>query len=324
MNTPNYEIDPKDPRLQAVENEENAALISSNTAYDNMINSSDTHYNAQIQAAKDYETTQKANQQAQTDLTVQKINQQKQQAHSDYVKEQSAAYADWQKQSNKYGVNAEQQAQMGMTNTGYSESSQVSMYNTYQNRVAVGRDNYNRAIQNYDNSINEAKLQNNALLAEIAYSSLQKQLELAIDGFNHKNSLIIEKANREMEIKKTYQGFYQDVLAQINKENTLTEEVRQFNENMAFKREQLDETNKREQLDETNNKYTFKDGGPGFTEVDGSGADANDTVYAFFDEMVKAGASKVDIKKEINRALIRGEITWAEAKELKEKYASKR
>lgn len=315
MNTPNYEIDPKDPRLQAVGNEESAALISSNTAYDNMINSSDTHYNAQIQAAKDYEATQKANQQAQTDLTVQKINQQKQQAYSDYVEEQSAAYADWQKQSNKYGVNAEQQAQMGMTNTGYSESSQVSMYNTYQNRVAVGRDNYNRAIQNYDNSINEAKLQNNALLAEIAYSSLQKQLELAIDGFNYKNSLIIEKANREMEIKKTYQGFYQDVLAQINKENTLTEEVRQFDENMAFKREQLDETN---------NKYTFKDGDPGFTEVDGSGADANDTVYAFFDEMVKAGASKVEIKKEINRALIRGEITWAEAKELKEKYAGKR
>ena len=314
MNTPNYEIDPKDPRLQAVENEENAALISSNTAYDNMINSSDTHYNAQIQAAKDYEATQKANQQAQTDLTVQKINQQKQQAHSDYVKEQSAAYADWQKQSNKYGVNAEQQAQMGMTNTGYSESSQVSMYNTYQNRVAVGRDNYNRAIQNYDNSINEAKLQNNALLAEIAYSSLQKQLELAIDGFNYKNSLIIEKANREMEIKKTYQGFYQDVLAQINKENTLAEEVRQFNENMAFKREPLDATD---------NKYTFTDGDPGFTEVDGSGADANNPIYAFFDEMVKAGASKMEIKKEINRALIRGEITWKEAKELKDKYAPK-
>ena len=34
------------------------------------------------------------------------------------------------------------------------ESSKVSMYNTYQNRVATARDSYNRAVLNYNNWFN--------------------------------------------------------------------------------------------------------------------------------------------------------------------------
>ena len=158
-----------DEEIKAVETDKDAALTDVEKTYDGMINQSDSYFQSQIDAVKDYANTQKQNQQEQTDFAIDEINQQKEWAKKDYTKEQSGAYADWQKQSNQYGVNAEQRAASGLTNTGYTESSQVSMYNEYQNRVTAARETYSRAVQNYDNAITEARLQNNSTLAEIAY-----------------------------------------------------------------------------------------------------------------------------------------------------------
>lgn len=236
----NYDINYNDERFTTVKAEESAALTESNKTYDSMISSSDAYYDKQIQASKDWADKQTELQQEQTDFAIEQIEQQKEQAKSDYTKEQSAAYVDWQKQSNPYGAEAEQRASAGMTGTGYSESAQVSMYNTYQNRVATARESYNRAVLNYDNAIKDARLQNNSALAEIAYEALQKQLELSLAGFQYKNSLIIEKANKATEIKNTYYNRYQDVLSQINTENALAEEVRQYNETLAEEKRQYD------------------------------------------------------------------------------------
>lgn len=231
----NYE----DERFTEVEQEKQEALSETEKTYGGMISESDKYYDAQIEASRDYAEQQKQNQQAQTDFAIEKIEQQKEQAEKDYTKEQSGAYIDWQKQSNQYGANAEQMASAGMTGTGYSESSQVSMYNTYQNRVATARESYNRAILNYDNSIKEAILQNSSILAEIAYNALQKELELALQGFQYKNQLIIQMANKKQEIDNTYYGRYQDVLQQINTENALAEEIRQYNETKALQEKQM-------------------------------------------------------------------------------------
>ena len=175
-----------DPRFAQVETDKNNALNSMNSTYNSMINQSDKFYQDQIDAAKKYEETQTKLQQEQTDFAIEQVNQQKEQAHKDYIKEQSGAYTDWQKQSGQYGANAEQMAANGLAGTGYSESSQVSMYNTYQNRVATARESYNKAVLNYDNAIKDATLQNNAKLAEIAYQTLQKQLELSLEGFQYR------------------------------------------------------------------------------------------------------------------------------------------
>jgi hypothetical protein len=180
-------------------------------------------------------------QQEKTDFAIQQIEQQKAQTQKDYQKEQSGAYVDWQKQSNQYGANAEQMAAQGMAGSGYSESAQVSMYNTYQNRVATAREAFVRATLNYDNSIREAQLQNNSLLAEIAYNALQQQLELSLKGFQYKNQLLLEKANKKVEMENMYYNRYQDVLKQINTENAMAEEVRQYNESKALEQQKLKE-----------------------------------------------------------------------------------
>ena len=229
-------------RVDSVATAKNKATNKVRDTYDSMVSQSDRYYQDQINAVNNYAETQKQLQQEQTDFAIEQIEQQKAQAKQDYTKEQSGAYVDWQKQSGDYGVNAEQMAVQGMGNTGYSESAQVSMYNTYQNRVATARESYNRAVLNYDNAIKDARLQNNAALAEIAYNALQKQLELSLEGFQYKNSLIMEKTNKEMEIDSEYWGRYTDVLDQINTENALAEEVRQYNESLKEEQRQYNQS----------------------------------------------------------------------------------
>ena len=95
----NYTINYSDERFQDVSNQKANAMNKLNETYDTMINQSDSFYNAQIDASKQWVETQKQNQQAQTDFAIEQIEQQKDQAKRDYTKEQSGAYVVWQKQS---------------------------------------------------------------------------------------------------------------------------------------------------------------------------------------------------------------------------------
>lgn len=217
-----------DTRLTDVEAQRKTALAQSDKTYDNMIKDSDSYYQAQIDASKQWANQQAQIQQQKTDFAIEQIEQQKEQTTKEYKKEQSGAYVDWQKQSNAYGVNAEQMASAGLMNSGYSESSQVSMYNTYQNRYATAKEAYTLAIQNYNNQITEARLQNNAILAEIAYNALQQQLELSLQGFQYKNSLVEAKIGQQNTINSRFDSKYESILDQIYKEQALAEEKRQF------------------------------------------------------------------------------------------------
>lgn len=253
-----YDINYNDERFKQVESGKQQALTEVENTYSGMIAETDKYYQAQIDASKDWANTQQQLQQDNTDFAIEQIEQQKAQSEKDYTKEQAGAYTDWQKQSNSYGVNAEQMAQSGLANTGYSESAQVSMYNTYQNRVATARESYNLAVMNYDNAIKDAQLQNNSKLAEIAYTALQQQLELSLQGFQYKNQLIAEQANKKMEVDNNYYSRYQDVLAQMNQENAMAEEIRQYNESMKEDIRQFNESMKLQKDQFTEEKRQFE------------------------------------------------------------------
>lgn len=249
MATNNISVNYDDERFQQVEADKKVAMDDLNNTYNGMLGQSDQYYQAQIDASKEWAEKQQELQNQNTQHTVDVINQQKEQAQKDYSKEQSGAYVDWQKQSNKYGVNAEQQAMQGLNNTGYSESSQVSMYNQYQSRVATARESFNKAVLNYDNSIKEAQLTNNAKLAEIAYQAQQMQLELSLQGFQYKNQLLLDQINKKQELDNTYYSRYQDVLNQINTENSMAEQIRQYNESLALQKQQMEEQKRQYEQD---------------------------------------------------------------------------
>ena len=226
-----------DKRFAQVENAKKDALNNANKTYDDMINQTDAKYNELIDATKDYANKQQEIQQKNTDFAIEQVNQQKDQAEKDYTKEQKGAYTDYQKATNQYGVNAEQQAKAGLMNTGYAESSKISAFTSYQNRYSTARESYNKAILNYDNAIKDAQLKNNATLAEIAFKALQTELEYALQGFQYKNNLLQTKLNTQIQLDSEYNNRYQQVLSQINTENSLAEQIRQYNESMAYQKQ---------------------------------------------------------------------------------------
>ena len=238
MATIDYKVNYEDERFQQVEDKHQDRVNDLEQTYAGMIGGAENIYQPQVDALDKWEDEQVRLQNERTDLTIQQIEQQKAQARKDYQKEQSGAYVDWRKQSNQYGTEAEKMASSGLMGTGFSESSQVGMYNTYQNRVAQARESYDRVIMNYNNSINEAKLQNNSALAEIAFNTLTKQLELITQGTMYKNDLILQLADKKLQLEQMRDNNWYKVLDQINTENAMAQDDRQFYENLDFQAEQ--------------------------------------------------------------------------------------
>lgn len=225
-------VNPNDEKLLDVKADGQAALDELNAAYDSAITNNTTTQTELLNKIDANTAEQKAAQQAQSDLAIQKIEQNKEWAKSDYQKEQKGAYVDWQKQSDPYGVNAEQMAANGLTNSGYAESSQVAMYTAYQNRIATAREAYTRAVVSYDTAIAEAKATNSVALAEIASKALEQSLNIAVQFAMQNNSLLVEKAKQAATIKQNTLTNYMTVYGQLQDEA-------QHNESMAWEREKF-------------------------------------------------------------------------------------
>lgn len=256
-----YAVNYEDERFKNVENEKNQRINEATNTYDDMINNSDRFYQDQINASKEWADKQSEIQQKQTDLAIEKIEQQKDKARKDYEKEQRASYVDYKKQVDPFSVDAEKMAANGLTNSGYSESSRVSMWNTYQNRYASAKESYNNAVLNYDNGIKDAQLANNSALAEIAYNSLQKQLELGLQGFQYKNTLIQQKQSELQQIDETYYNRYQNVLAQINREIDMQRDIDKALEEHNRWQQEFDEqrAKNREEREQWKKEYALKE-----------------------------------------------------------------
>lgn len=235
---PDFKPDYTDERFAKLNEEYAQDTADTKSTYGGIIDSVDSFYKGLNENLEQQKEIQTKIQNDNTDFAIEQIEQQKDQANKDYKKEQSGAYVDWQKQSNQYGAEAEKMASAGLARTGYSESSQVSMYNTYQNRLATARESYNKAVLNYDNAIKDARLQNNAALAEIALSTMQQQLELSLQGFNYKNSLVLEQANKLTELKNNRWQKELAIIQQQNTEKQMAEQYRQFNETQKFQADQ--------------------------------------------------------------------------------------
>ena len=235
-----YAVNYDDERFTKITDEKNAALTEQEQTYGEMVAGADKFYNDLKESTQKWADTQTDIQNQQTNLTIQQIEQEKANARKDYEKEQAGAYVDWRKQSNQYGSEAEKMASAGLANTGYAESSQVSMYNTYQNRVATARESFQRSCDNFANKIAEAKMQNNAAIAEIALTAFEKQAEYSLQGFQYKNQLILELADKKLEVKKFYSDLWQRELDQANIEANRAFQYDQQQNEFAFKADQAE------------------------------------------------------------------------------------
>ena len=252
-------IDYSDARFQEVENQKQNALNQVNNTYNDMINKTDSYYQNLQNQNQAWANEQQQYQKELGDIQVQRLENQQEWAKQDYLKEQKGAYADYVKASDRFGGNAELMASNGLKNTGYSMSNQVAMYNAYQNRLATARDSFNRANQEYDLSISEAMKTNNYKIAEIAANAYAKQLELALQGFQYKNTLLLGQLEAQQGVDNTYYSRRQDVVNQINTENSLAEQKRQFNASMSSKSAAIQKSGGGSSSDAINSKMKLSD-----------------------------------------------------------------
>lgn len=208
----------EDPRLVAVEEGRKEALARNAADYDALIRQTEEQYQTLIQGAQDYADEQSRLQEEKTENAVEEIRQQQTQTRQDYLQEQSAAYTDYQKQTNAYAPQAEALADSGLSGSGYSESARVGMYNAYQNRVAVAREGFERAVQEYNTAMGEARQLNSAALAKIAYETLQTRTELALKAIDRRSKLEKERQEREWELSEQFDARYQALWEQIRQE----------------------------------------------------------------------------------------------------------
>ena len=272
---PNETVNYNDSRLTSVQAEQAQKEAEVKNDYNTRIDQTDSFYNNLNNTLENNAKTASDNIQAQTNQSISEINQQKAKAERDYQKEQRGAYQDYARGVNPYGINAENSARQGLGSSGYSESANVSMYNTWQNRVATARQTLADIQQNYDNLIAQARISNNTQLADIYAELAKQQAQNAIAGFQYKNTLIESREDRLQTLGTRYDNKYAQALAQINNEieqrrqnynssvstvqnyENYLESQRQFNEKMAYQREQ-DEANRRFQAEEAEKTRQFQ------------------------------------------------------------------
>lgn len=203
-------VDPDDPRLTGIEAEKQETIDGYNKTIDGVASGVDTMVTEQ-QAAIDESAQELIDAQNHyTDETVKIIEGQQEEARKDYEDEARGAYVDWKRQSNPFGANAEQMMANGLSGSGYSETSKVRMYQSYQNRKAMAFEAFSKAKTEYNNQITMAREQNSLTIAQIATDALKEKAKIALEGFYYKNDLIIGKANKELEIGQYYDGKWLD------------------------------------------------------------------------------------------------------------------
>ena len=293
----NYTVNYNDKRFTDVKNQEQQAL--------NNVNNSDKYYNDMINAAEDYGQKQQEIQQANTDFAIEKIEQQKANTQKDYEKEQRGAYTDYARQVNPYGIQAESAATSGIARgSGVSESARIQAWAAYQGRIGQARDTYQRAVQEYDNGIKDAMLANNAKLAEIAYQSLSKKLELGLNQFQYKNTLLGQQLEMQQNINNQYYQRWQNVLQQINTENSLAEQIRQYNQTFKENQRQYNTSLKEEQRQFNEQlalqKKNLSSGGSGGSRRSSGGSGGQNGTYGISGSGNNNNNQKIDDKTKNN------------------------
>ena len=336
-----------DDRFQQVENEKQEQLNQYNQTYDNLMAEREDLTNQQQGLVDQWQQTQNENLDKQFQFQQDLINQQKAEKEKAYEKEAKSAYTDYQKEIDRYGVSREQQVANGLNNSGYSESSNVSMYNTYQSRLTTAKDNMDKAYLEFDNAIREAQLTNDVTKAENALTALQQKLQISLEGFNYKDTATQNKLNWQQQINSDYYNRYQNVLDQINYENEQAEAIRQYNEQMALQREQLEYQKEQDRIaqqqwekeyalakQQANSSSSSSSGGTSLsngTSLNNGGSQSNSNVksadYNTINNIIQRVANNPEYRQEqygmqsaiaqgISNALNSGKINEKQAEEL--------
>lgn len=231
----------EEERYAKVEADKQNALNMSNQVYNDLISGN----TALAQQQKDYINTWQNTQNEIADKNaayqIELQNQNKEKAQKEFDREAIASKNAYYDFINPYGANAEIQAQNGLNNTGYAETTKLGAWNTQQNRTAQARASMNNAKLQYDNAIKEAELNRDTTKSQYALQALQQQLDVALNEYNTRSQLAQSQLSNTQSLENEYYNRYNTVWQQINTEKEQAEAIRQYEQNYALQKEQFAE-----------------------------------------------------------------------------------
>lgn len=228
----------EDERLAQIEKAKLDAINQSNNTYDQMHQDNQNMLDQNTSYAEEYERTQNENLDKQLEFYKQNINKQKEQAQKNYETESRRAENDYVAYNNPYGYQAETMAAKGQLQSGISQTAQLGSYNAYQNRLATANKAMNDAFTQYDLDMNEAIINNDVQKAQNALDKLKMILGFQQNFYDTKNQINQNQLSNNQNLNSDYYGRYMDMINQINSEKEREEAIRQFEAQMAYKKEQ--------------------------------------------------------------------------------------
>ena len=162
----------------------------------------------------------------QTALNVAELERNKQEVDRDADKTNKALYAEYRKATNPYGQNAENLASQGLGNSGYAETTQTNLFNTYQRNVTDTLNNARDLKADFDFQISKARQTGDITLAQNALEIYNQKMQLLTQEYELRN-------NREQFL---YQKD-QDKLAQTNWEKEYALQQNQWQQTFDYQKQ---------------------------------------------------------------------------------------
>ena len=277
----------EDERLSVINQQKQEAINQSNNMYNGLLTDNENLYNQQKDYADQYEQTQNSALDQQLAFQENLINQQKEEAQQIKETEAKKALNDYTSFVNPYGYQAEQFASQGLANSGVSETAKLGGFNTYQNRLATANKAMQDAFTEYDNAINEARLNNDVQKAQNALTKLQMQLEYAQNYYSNKSTISQNQLSNNQALDSDYYNRYQTEYNNIQAEKEREEAIRQFNEQLALQQQQFEYQKAQDALAQQNweKEYALAQeqarasyGSGGYSLSDGGSLSSNSTI----------------------------------------------
>lgn len=124
----------------------------------------------------------------QTQMNVDTLQRQRDEVDKEATKTNRALYQEYRKASNPYGANAEIMAQRGLGNSGYSETTQTNLYNTYQKNVTETVNNAQKLKSDFDFQMSQAKQNGDIAMAQNALEIYNQKLQLLTQNYELRNN----------------------------------------------------------------------------------------------------------------------------------------
>ena len=124
----------------------------------------------------------------QTALNVAELQRNKDEIDKDVNKTNRALYAEYRKATNPYGANAEGLASRGLGNSGYAETTQTNLYNTYQKNITDTLNNARDLKSDFDFQMSKARQTGDITLAQNSLDILKNRMQLLTQEYEMKNN----------------------------------------------------------------------------------------------------------------------------------------